>query len=116
MLTVLDEVLERAGPGTSAPRYKAGDRVIWTALRNSPQHYMPDQKISGTVICVFDNSGTPTYRIRLDLAWNEHAISQTTGELIVVGNVRESRLMAHAEQRVNCSPELNNATIKSGLD
>ncbi len=90
---VQEETFEQVGNlDTSASKYKVGNRVIWTALRNSPKHYVPGEKIRGEIIDAFDNGGTFTYRIRLDIVWNHHAISQTTGEAIVVGNVRASSI------------------------
>jgi hypothetical protein len=93
MSGAIDELLEEINQTPSfSGRFKINDRVVWTVLRNSPKHYMPGEKLYGTVINAFDNAGTPTYRVRLDMVWNEHAIGQPIGEQIVIGNVRESSL------------------------
>ena len=73
--------------------WNVGERVIWVALRNSPQHYMPGEKLAGKIICAFDNGGRPTYRIRLDTVWNEKAIGEPIGRPIVVGNVMSAQIL-----------------------
>jgi hypothetical protein len=88
MIAVQEEVREASE--VAAARYRVDQKVLWKVLRNSPKHYMPGEKLCGTIICVFDNGGTPTYRIRLDICWNEAAPDQNVGAPIVVGNVRES--------------------------
>ena len=66
--------------------YKVGDRVLYTALVNNPGHYKPGEKLSGTVINAFRNPEALTYRIELDMTWNER-VPDTCGRKIVVGNV-----------------------------
>ena len=89
-MSVVQEETSEINASTIVAKYRVGERVIWRVLRNSPKHYMPGEKLCGTVICVFDNGGVPTYRIRLDVCWNKTAPDQNVGEPIVVGNVRES--------------------------
>ncbi len=72
---------------TTAPmeKYRAGDRVLFTALFNNPGHEKPGDKIPGTVISVFGEP--PVYRIELDAVWNER-MTHVHGKKIIVGNVR----------------------------
>jgi len=77
-------------------KYKVGDRVIFTVLFNNPGHEKPGDKITGTVITVFNNAGVPTYRIRLDVLWNKR-MDRLCGKPIIVGNVTEGSMALLAE-------------------
>ena len=83
--------------GEPRRHYEVGQRVLWTALHNNPWHYRDGAKIPGTVIAAFKN-GTEqhpflTYRLQLDVVWNEKAKSKPFGKQIVVGNISGNQLL-----------------------
>ena len=77
-------------------RYKVGERVLWVPLFNSPDHYMPGEKVPGEIINVF--SDPPIYRIMLDRSW-DNTISDKSlrGEQIIVGNIMHHHIFPIAK-------------------
>ena len=66
--------------------YEVGDRVLFRASVNNPQHQAPGEKVRGTVIARFRNPLELTYRIKLDIVWNDD-VPVVKGKNIIVGNI-----------------------------
>src|SRR3989344_2128392 len=88
--SVREEVID---DGEVRAKYAVGERVIFTALFNSPGHMKPDDGVPGIVITVFRNGELPeyVYRLELDMVWNER-VPILCGKKIIVGNIRERQI------------------------
>jgi hypothetical protein len=74
--------------------YDIGERVIFIPYINNSGQYAPGDKLAGTVIARFMNGTSLTYRLRLDLVYNDRAGSNRSGNPIIVGNIT-SRWIRH---------------------
>ena len=69
------------------PVYEVGDRVLFVVLVNDPGYMKPGDKISGTIISVFEACGMRIYRIELDMRWDVERHPREKGAKIIVGNL-----------------------------
>ena len=88
MTSVIDAVEPTVTKEIPPALYKVEQPVIFKAPVNNPGQYKDGDKIPGTVLSVFLNGSRWTYRIQLDLVYNEK-VPGHVGQPIIVGNVTE---------------------------
>ncbi len=94
MTHVLEEEVDLASVAVAGTVFvhEVGKRISWKAHVNQPRHYAPDELLSGVIITRFLNGKLGfTYRIRLDMVWDE-AGHWCPGQHMVVGNIPSSSI------------------------
>jgi hypothetical protein len=97
MLTVFVEAESEVVTGKAKEIYEVGERVALVPLFNNPGHYKDGDKVPGTVIHRFWNGRGITYRVRLDVVWNERSLGQPCGQKIIAGNIGARELLPLVE-------------------